>query len=57
MLMDGVATRSCITLVEAAVGRQGGYLEGLGDAAHPHPLQQAFIDEQAAQCERCTATR
>ena len=43
VLMDGVATRSCITPVEAAVG----------DATHPHPLQQAFIDEQAAQCGYC----
>lgn len=53
VLMDGVATRSCITPVEAAVGRQVVTLEGLGDAAHPHPLQQAFIDEQAAQCGYC----
>lgn len=53
VLMDGVATRSCITPVEAAVGRRVVTLEGLGDAAHPHPLQQAFIDEQAAQCGYC----
>lgn len=39
--------------VEAAVGRRVVTLEGLGDAAHPHPLQQAFIDEQAAQCGYC----
>ena len=53
VLMDGVATRSCITPVEAAVGRRVVTLEGLGAAAHPHPLQQAFIDEQAAQCGYC----
>ncbi|CDI89780.1 putative oxidoreductase [Pseudomonas aeruginosa PA38182] len=53
VLMDGVATRSCITPGGGRRRPPGGYPRGLGDAAHPHPLQQAFIDEQAAQCGYC----
>lgn len=52
--LDGVATRSCITPVSAALGRQVTTLEGLGTRDAPHPVQQAFIDEQAAQCGYCT---
>ncbi|MDH0288945.1 (2Fe-2S)-binding protein [Pseudomonas sp. GD04087] len=52
--LDGVATRSCITPVSAAQGRQITTLEGLGTLDAPHPVQQAFIDEQAAQCGYCT---
>jgi len=52
--LDGVATRSCITPVSAALGRQITTLEGLGTLDAPHPVQQAFIDEQAAQCGYCT---
>ena len=52
--LDGVATRSCITPVSAAIGRQVTTLEGLGTLEAPHPVQQAFIDEQAAQCGYCT---
>lgn len=52
--LDGIATRSCITPVSAAIGRQVTTLEGLGTLEAPHPLQQAFIDEQAAQCGYCT---
>lgn len=52
--LDGVATRSCITPVSAAVGRQVTTLEGLGTREAPHPVQQAFIAEQAAQCGYCT---
>lgn len=52
--LDGVATRSCITPVSAAIGRQVTTLEGLGTLETPHPVQQAFIDEQAAQCGYCT---
>lgn len=52
--LDGVATRSCITPVSAALGRQVTTLEGLGTLDAPHPVQQAFIDEQAAQCGYCT---
>lgn len=52
--LDGIATRSCITPVSAAAGRQVTTLEGLGSLERPHPVQQAFIDEQAAQCGYCT---
>ena len=48
VIVDGQATRSCVTPVSAVMGR-----EGLGTADSPHPLQQAFIDEQAAQCGFC----
>jgi nicotinate dehydrogenase subunit A len=51
--LDGRAIRSCITPVSAAAGRAVTTLEGLGTAAKPHPLQQAFIDQQAAQCGYC----
>ncbi|CAM2171037.1 Nicotinate dehydrogenase subunit A [Paraburkholderia sacchari] len=54
VVMDGKATRSCITPVKAAHGREVVTLEGLGTVDHPHPLQQAFIDSQAAQCGYCT---
>ncbi|WP_153098792.1 (2Fe-2S)-binding protein [Paraburkholderia hayleyella] len=53
VIVDGVATRSCVMPVAAAVGRTVTTLEGLGDLAAPHPVQQAFIDEQAAQCGYC----
>ncbi len=53
VLMDGKAIRSCTTPVSAAVGRRVTTLEGLGTVAKPHPIQQAFIDEQAAQCGYC----
>ena len=53
VIMGGRAVRSCMT----PVGRVGPLeittLEGLGTAASPHPIQQAFIDEQAAQCGFC----
>jgi nicotinate dehydrogenase subunit A len=53
VLLDGVAIRSCST----AVGRIGGAevttIEGLGTIDKPHPLQKAFMDEQAAQCGYC----
>jgi nicotinate dehydrogenase subunit A len=53
VLMNGVAVRSCVTPV-AAVGRSRiTTLEGLGTVDKPHPLQQAFIEEQAAQCGYC----
>ncbi|WEW96024.1 (2Fe-2S)-binding protein [Pseudomonas nitroreducens] len=52
--LDGIATPSCVTPVSAAVGRQVTTLEGLGTLDAPHPVQQAFIDEQAAQCGYCS---
>ena len=53
VLVDGKAVRSCSMPVSSAVGRKVVTLEGLGTPAKPHPLQQAFIDEQAAQCGYC----
>ena len=51
--VDGAARRSCVTNVSAVVGKDVVTLEGLGTPERPHPLQQAFIDEQAAQCGYC----
>jgi len=53
VLIDGVAARSCVIPVAAAVGRQVTTLEGLGDRRRPGPTQQAFIDCEAAQCGYC----
>ena len=51
--LDGRTVRSCQTKVSAVAGRAVTTLEGLGTLAHPHPLQKAFIDQQAAQCGYC----
>ncbi|MBV6305710.1 (2Fe-2S)-binding protein [Candidimonas humi] len=53
VIMDGTAIRSCVTPLSAAQGHKITTLEGLGSIEHPHPLQQAFIDEQAVQCGYC----
>jgi nicotinate dehydrogenase subunit A len=53
VLSGGRAIRSCITPVSAATGAELTTLEGLGSPERPHPLQQAFIEEQAAQCGFC----
>lgn len=53
VLIDGVAARSCVIPVRAAVGRAVTTLEGLGSRQCPGPTQQAFIDCQAAQCGYC----
>lgn len=50
---DGEPLRSCIMPISAAAGAKIVTLEGLGTAEKPHPLQQAFIDEQAVQCGYC----
>src|SRR5215510_10952899 len=47
------AVRSCVTPVSALNGAEVTTLEGLGTPEKPHPLQKAFIDEQAAQCGFC----
>jgi nicotinate dehydrogenase subunit A len=47
------AVRSCVTPVSSANGAEVTTLEGLGSPERPHPLQKAFIDEQAAQCGFC----
>ncbi len=53
VIMDGAAIRSCITPLAAAADHRITTLEGLGSIDKPHPLQQAFIDEQAVQCGYC----
>jgi nicotinate dehydrogenase subunit A len=53
VLMDGSAIRSCITPVSEVNSSEITTLEGLGTPEKPHPIQQAFIDEQAAQCGFC----
>ena len=52
VIIDGTATRSCITPVSAVRGEIT-TLEGLAKDGKLHPLQQAWIDEQAAQCGYC----
>ncbi len=53
VLVDGVAARSCVIPVKAVAHHAVTTLDGLGTPAHPDPVQQAFIDEQAAQCGYC----
>jgi len=53
VLARGRAVRSCVTPVGTMSGAEITTLEGLGTVEHPHPIQQAFIDEQAAQCGFC----
>ncbi|HLK68665.1 MAG TPA: (2Fe-2S)-binding protein [Bryobacteraceae bacterium] len=52
-IVNGTAVRSCITPVSAAEGKEIVTLEGLGTPENPHPIQKAFIDQQAAQCGFC----
>jgi len=54
VLIDGKAVRSCVTPIGTIGQAAITTLEGIGSADKPHPLQQAFIDEQAAQCGYCT---
>ena len=51
--VDGVATRSCLLPISTLAGKSVTTLEGLGSSGQPGKLQQAFIDEQAAQCGYC----
>jgi nicotinate dehydrogenase subunit A len=53
VLMEGKAVRSCSIPVTAARNLNITTLEGLGSVAHPHRLQRAFVEEQAAQCGYC----
>ncbi|WP_434114757.1 (2Fe-2S)-binding protein [Paraburkholderia caffeinilytica] len=53
VLLDGMPTRSCVTTAKVALGREITTLEGLGTRSALHPVQQAFIEEQAAQCGYC----
>jgi nicotinate dehydrogenase subunit A len=52
--IDGVAMRSCVTAVRAAAGKKIATLDGIGTDQKPHPLQKAFIAEQAMQCGYCS---
>jgi nicotinate dehydrogenase subunit A len=54
VLIDGRPTRSCVTPVNAVGAKGIVTLEGLGSKDKLHPLQKAFIEEQAAQCGYCT---
>ena len=53
VIIGGRAVRSCVTRVGTLNGAEVTTLEGLGTVERPHPIQQAFIDEQAAQCGFC----
>ena len=54
VLIDGHATRSCITPTSTVQTRAVTTIEGLGSPERPDPVQAAFIAEQAAQCDYCT---
>ena len=53
VIVKGQAVRSCVTAVSTVAGADITTLEGLGTVEKPHPIQQAFIDEQAVQCGFC----
>jgi nicotinate dehydrogenase subunit A len=53
VIARGRAIRSCVTPISTVEGADIVTLEGLGSPEKPHPIQQAFIDEQAAQCGFC----
>jgi len=53
VLVNQVPVRSCMLPVSRAGGKEIVTLEGLGTSEHPHPVQTAFIEEQAFQCGYC----
>jgi nicotinate dehydrogenase subunit A len=53
VIVKGQAVRSCITTLKAVDGAEITTLEGLGTIENPHPIQKAFIEQQAAQCGFC----
>jgi nicotinate dehydrogenase subunit A len=53
VLVDGNPVRSCVTEIGSLTQSEITTLEGLGTVDKPHPLQQAFMEEQAAQCGYC----
>ena len=53
VLVDGAAARSCTVPTGHVAGREVTTLEGLASEGRLHPVQRAFIDEQAAQCGYC----
>src|SRR5215468_5600729 len=54
VLVDGQATRSCVTPVAAAAGKVITTIEGLEENGRLHPVQEAFLEAGAAQCGYCT---
>lgn len=52
-MIDGEATRTCVLPISEAAGKEITTLEGLGSKDKPHPVQKAFIEQQAAQCGYC----
>jgi nicotinate dehydrogenase subunit A len=55
VLVDGKPVRSCVTPIDTLGQSEITTVEGLGTREHPHPLQVAFMTEQAAQCGYCIA--
>jgi len=55
VLLDERAVAACSTPLWSVAGKSVTTIEGLGTPEHPHPLQTAFLAEQAAQCGYCTA--
>lgn len=53
VIVDGKAARSCVLPISGVANRTVTTLEGLGNRQHLHPVQQAFVDAQAAQCGYC----
>jgi len=53
VIVDGEAVRSCLVPVSTLAGKKVTTIEGLGTPDKPHPLQAAFVAEQAAQCGYC----
>jgi nicotinate dehydrogenase subunit A len=53
VIVRGRAVRSCVAPISTVANAEVTTLEGLGTVEQPHPIQQAFIDEQAAQCGFC----
>jgi nicotinate dehydrogenase subunit A len=53
VILDGNAIRSCVTPISAVQNKSVTTLEGLGSTKKMHKIQQAFVDEQAAQCGYC----
>ena len=55
VLVDGAPAYACTLRVADAAGKNVGTVEGMSQGGHPHPLQRAFLEEQAAQCGYCTS--
>ena len=53
VLIDGKPEKSCGRAIGSVAGRDVTTVEGIGTPERPHPLQQAFLDEQAGQCGYC----